>query len=107
MPYRYEGLETKKLLNNKNSKKGEVYYTNNIYPDIPLKETDNYVITTIGDRLDLLAHDFYGDSTYWWIIASANSLPGDSMIPPIGMQLRIPTNIQSVINDYKVANSNR
>lgn len=82
-------------------------YTNNVYPDIPINPDDNYIITTIGDRLDLIAYDFYGDPSYWWIIASANSLPGDSLIPPIGGQLRIPINIQSVINQYKLENINR
>lgn len=107
MQYRYEGLAKITLMNNKSNKKGEIYYSNNVYPDIPLREDDAYVITVLGDRLDLLAFDFYGDSTYWWIIASANALPGDSMIPPIGSQLRIPTNIRSAINQYKIANINR
>jgi hypothetical protein len=80
------------------------YFVNNIYPDIPLSNDDNYVITTLGDRLDLLANDFYGDVDLWWIIASANSLTGDSLFPPIGMQLRIPVNVQDIINSYKSVN---
>jgi hypothetical protein len=35
----------------------------------------------------------------WWVIASANALPGDSIYPPIGIQLRIPIDIQSIINN--------
>lgn len=80
------------------------YFVNNIYPDIPLSNDDNYVITTLGDRLDLLAYDFYGDVNLWWIIASANSLPGDSLFPEPGMQLRIPVDIQNILNSYRSIN---
>ena len=83
---------------------GTQYYVNNIYPDIPVSETDYYVITVLGDRLDLLAQDIYGDSSLWWILASANSLSGDSLVPPIGQQLRIPSDIQSIINNYDSVN---
>ncbi len=84
---------------------GSLYYVNAIYPDIPAQNTDYYVITTIEDRLDNLAHTFYNDSTLWWVIASANNLPGDSLYPPIGMQLRIPTNITGIVASYKRANN--
>jgi hypothetical protein len=107
MPYRYESIETKKIIDNKSNNKGEIYYQNNVYPDVPINEEDSYIITTLGDRLDLIAYDFYGDPTYWWVIASANSLPGDSMIPPIGMQLRIPYEIIRTVNQYKLFNANR
>jgi len=83
------------------------YYVNNIYPDILPNEQDNYIITTLGDRLDLLAFDFYGDTDLWWIIASANSLPGDSLTPEPGTQLRIPTDIRSILNSYNETNSVR
>ena len=86
---------------------GSQYYSNNVYPDVPFSNDDNYVITTIGDRLDLLALDFYGDDSLWWIIASANGLPGDSIFPPIGIQLRLPTDARSVLSGYKVENLNR
>jgi hypothetical protein len=36
---------------------GKRYYKSKIYPNIPFSETDVYVITTIGDRLDLIAYD--------------------------------------------------
>ena len=83
---------------------GSQYYLNNIYPDLVITEDDNYVITTLGDRLDLLANNFYGDPSLWWIISSANSLPGDSLYPPIGIQLRIPTDVRSILESYKVIN---
>jgi len=83
---------------------GSQYYLNNLYPDVEYTEDDNYVITTLGDRLDLLANNFYGDSSLWWIIASANALPGDSLYPPVGLQLRIPTDIRTILDSYKVIN---
>lgn len=84
--------------------KGVRYYQTNIYPDIPFSDNDIYVITTVGDRLDLLANTYYKDSTLYWIIASANNLPGDSMFPPLGMQIRIPVNVSEVIKQYNLAN---
>lgn len=80
---------------------------NNLYPSIPLSNDDNYVITVLGDRLDLLAFDFYGDSSMWWIIASANALPGDSLYLEPGSQLRIPIDVSGVINQYKLINTVR
>lgn len=86
---------------------GKRYYINNIYPDIPVSNNDIYVITGIGDRLDLLASDYYRDPNLYWIIASANSLPGDSLVPPLGQQLRIPVDIENILNRYLNINENR
>jgi hypothetical protein len=102
MYYRYQNLSTAKY-----NQTGSQYYLNNVYPDIPFSPDDNYVITVVGDRLDLLALDFYGDDSLWWVIVSANGLPGDSIFPPIGIQLRIPINIQSVVSQYKITNQIR
>lgn len=84
---------------------GSMQYINTVYPDIPLQNNDYYVITTIEDRFDLLAYSFYQDSSLWWVIPSANALPGDSMYPPVGIQLRIPANIQSILANYKIVNN--
>ena len=84
---------------------GSQYYLNNIYPEIPLSNDDDYVITVLGDRLDLLAYDFYNDETLWWIIASANSLPGDSLYLEPGIQIRIPANPSGIINQFNIINS--
>jgi hypothetical protein len=105
MFYRYQKTKTIKSANVETF--GNQYYVNNIYPDIPVSDTDSYVITVLGDRLDLMAQDIYGDASLWWILASANSLPGDSLVPPIGNQLRIPTNIQAIVNNYESVNKIR
>ena len=63
------------------------------YPEIPRSEDDIYVITTIGDRYDTLALEYYQDSSLWWVIANANgNADKSSLTPPIGLQLRIPAN---------------
>jgi len=85
---------------------GKRYYVPNIYPDVPVSEDDIYVITTAGDRLDLIANNIYGDPTLYWIIASANNLPGDSLVPPLGQQLRIPVDVEAIINEYIRINEN-
>ena len=43
-----------------------------------------------GERLDQLAHNFYGDGTLWWIIAAASDIGWWLQVPP-GTVLRIPT----------------
>lgn len=96
---RYNGIQVTK------NNAGKRYYVNNIYPEIPVTEDDIYVITTAGDRLDILAYNYYGDVSLYWIIASANSLPGDSLVPPLGQQLRIPTDTERIINQYLDLNS--
>ncbi len=66
----------------------KVYYKTTEFEDIPKSDSDIYVITQYGDRLDLLANQFYGDVTLWWYIARANDL--NTMIVPENIQLRIP-----------------
>jgi len=100
MPSRYQTIETTKL-----NVTGSLYYVTNVYPEIAPTDNDYYVITTVDDRLDLLAYDFYQDSSLWWIISSANALPGDSIYPPVGIQLRIPQDIQSILTTYNRVNN--
>lgn len=66
---------------------------------------DYYIVTQATDRLDLIATDFYGDSTLWWVIAMANDLPGDSLFPAPGFQLRIPGNLSNAIQEFNDLNS--
>ena len=81
-------------------------YRDSTYPTIPLSANDIYVITTIGDRFDLLANQYYNDPSLWWIISIANStLPQNSIFIPIGTQIRIPTNISAILTSYNDLNS--
>ena len=82
---RYETAEIVK-------KNGINYLRPTLYPKIPHSDSDIYVITQYGDRLDSLAHQFYGDTTLWWYIAKANNLI--SLNVPTNLQLRIPGTTQ-------------
>jgi len=76
------------------------------YPPIPLSIDDIYITTSDGDRLDLLANMFYKNVDYWWIISNAN--PGiirrDSFNLKPGIEIRIPQNIQKVIENFIESN---
>ena len=69
--------------------------TTTIYSSIPESDDDMYIITQYGDRLDLLANTYYGDSTLWWYIAKANNL--SLMTLPVGTSLRIPATAEYAI----------
>lgn len=87
---------------------GKPYYKGKVYPNIPLSESDVYVITTIGDRLDLLAYNYYNDVNLWWIISAANNnATKGSLFPTPGTQLRIPTDVNSVLRLFENFNKAR
>lgn len=82
-------------------------YTTTKYPSIPLGFSDIFVYTTKGDRYDILASFYYGDSSLWWVIPSANTgLTFDSLIPPSGVQIRIPspTRTSEILSMYNMIN---
>ena len=76
------------------------------YPEIPLDIDDVYIITTVGDRLDLLANQFYGDIRLWWLIASANmnKVRRDSFALKTGVEIRIPVNVEGILSDFEELN---
>jgi len=85
--------------------KGVPYYKAKKYPPIPPSPSDIYVVTTQGDRLDLLAYTYYKDSSLWWIIPMANdNITLGSMFPEPGIQLRIPTDLNAVLTLFEQAN---
>lgn len=79
-------------------KSGKRVYTPSIYPNIPLSNFDLYVMSEAGDRLDSLAFQYFGDSTLWWVLASANNIH----TAPIGLKegtiLRIPAEYIGALN---------
>ena len=84
---------------------GIKYYKAKKYPPIPPQESDIYVVTVQGDRLDLLANTYYKDPTLWWIISIANSnINFGSMFPEPGIQLRIPVNLNTIIELFNLEN---
>ena len=95
MANRYLRNKTQKLND------GRVVYRTKIYPNIPLRDSDIYAVTQTGDRLDTLAHQFYGDSSLWWIIATANNIHDAPLAVDDGTILRIPENYLQIINDFE------
>jgi len=61
-----------------------------IFPNIPVNENDQFIITTTADRLDKLADIFYDDQNLWWVIAASNGLGKGTLIVPANTKLRIP-----------------
>lgn len=94
MASRYSNNKTQKL------KDGREVYKSKIYPNIPLKDTDIYIVTQTGDRLDTLANQFYGDSSLYWIILTANNIHDAPFAFEDGTILRIPKDYLEIINDF-------
>ena len=94
---------------------GNVVYKTSRYPEVPLSENDIYVYSTQGDRFDVLAQQYYGDSSLWWVISIANTgnagagtlpvLPQNTLVIPEGVQIRIPNNPLEVYNVFNQINS--
>ncbi len=83
---RYRNTEKRK------TEDGKLVYRSTLYENIPVSDNDIYIITQYGDRLDLLAHQFYGDVNLWWYIARANNVFTFNV--PENIQLRIPGSTQ-------------
>ena len=80
-------------------------YRTTRYPEIPRSANDVYVYTTIGDRFDTLAQQYYNDSSLWWIISIANdNLNQNSLTPPVGSQIRIPSNPSPILAEFESIN---
>lgn len=62
-----------------------------ILDPVPEADTDSGYTVVGGDRIDLLAHRFYGDATLWWFIAVANDLELLPVDLDYGDVLRIPS----------------
>jgi len=86
---------------------GKRYYKNVLYPNIPLNVNDIYVLTSIQDRVDQLAYQYYKDETLWWVIMEANTdvLERDSFFTGAGKQIRIPADTNKVIQDFNRLNN--
>jgi nucleoid-associated protein YgaU len=95
MASRYKNNLSKKL------KDGRTVYRTKIYPNIPKSDKDIYIVTQGGDRLDTLANEFYGDSSLWWIIATANNIHDATFALPDGTTLRVPENFNTIITNFE------
>jgi hypothetical protein len=84
---------------------GKRVYLTTSYPRIPRSSTDVFIISNETDYLDTLAYKYYGDPTLWWIIALVNNIGKGRMSVEPGLTLRIPTNINEIIDQFNRANS--
>ena len=97
---RYQTIPTTKTTT------GRTIYRTVKYPEIPLNPNDIYVIANKGDRYDILANQYYRDSSLWWVISTANNnVVQNSLFLPEGTQIRIPSDVTLAINNFEAINS--
>lgn len=83
---------------------GKQVYKTTIYPTVAPSASDVLVIANDSEYLDTLAFKYYKDPTLWWIIANVNNVGKGRLSVEPGTQLRIPTDINKVLNDFKNLN---
>jgi phage tail protein X len=102
MPSRLDHIQKKRGTNKK------VVYKYVKYPQIPLSIDDIYTTTSVGDRLDLIAYQFYNDVDLWWVITTANPdvIRRDSFNLTSGLQIRIPnpSSISNILKSFENIN---
>lgn len=54
------------------------------------------VVLENNQRVDQIAGSVYGDSSYWWVITAASGVGWGLQVPP-GTLLRIPKNLNQII----------
>lgn len=85
---------------------GKAYIANPIYPTTEPTGQDVYFITKQGDRFDKMAQEFFSDSSLWWVIASENPHAYQGgIVPKLGVQIRIPANVSSTLQNYNNINN--
>ena len=89
----------------KRDKDGKRYYKPTIVPNVPIKDSDIFVYPVFGDRFDTMAYRYYGDSNLWWIIAKANELSRGQLSPNPEVKLRVPTEIDDILEAVNTSNS--
>ncbi len=87
----------------KRDKSGVRVYNTTFYPSIPIDDSDRFIYTKFGDRVDALANEYYGDVTLWWIISKANGIKGQAGLKP-GQLLRIPGQVEEILSNFRDLN---
>lgn len=81
------------------------YYKTILYSDTDKTDSDIYVVTVIGDRLDLLAAKYYNRAELWWLIASCNPhIPKGTVFLQPNTQIRIPRDFSTIMYRTKILN---
>ena len=100
---RGKALNKNKLYDETFKKRGVKYIKHYRTPNLrfptekELKKIDSVEhIWKLGDRYEKLAFESYGDSKYWWVIASFNKKPTESFNNP-GDVIKIPINLSDAL----------
>ena len=80
--------------------KGRVY-DSVLLPNVDAADLDIVVITIQGDRLDLLANEYYQDPSMWWVIALKNDMTEIDISMKEGIVLRIPSRTEAIQIGYR------
>jgi len=73
------------------------------FGELPEKDTDKFITYEKGKtRLDLVSYQYYGSSSYAWLIMQANAKYGSLEFRiPDGVELRIPYPLNVSLSDYQ------
>jgi len=93
-----------RFTNTKRRNDNKLQYQSLVIPNFEERTDDTVIEVNDYSRLDVLASDIFGDSTLWWVLASYNNLPGDSLYTTGVRYLRIPSDINIVYNKVKEVN---
>lgn len=83
---------------------GKLVYRSTLYPNIPVTDDDIYVTLSQDDYLDSIAKQYYGDESYWWIIAVANNISDGKLSVENNKQIRIPGNLPNILKTLQSLN---
>jgi phage tail protein X len=85
----------------------KLVYVTSRYPEVPITSDDIYVYSVQGDRFDVLAQQYYKNSSLWWVISIANTdqLSQNSLVIPEGLQIKIPAFYAGIISAFNIINS--
>lgn len=75
------------------------------FGEVTTKSTDKFIIYERGKtRLDLVSYEYYGSSSYAWLIIQANAKYGSLEFRiPDGVELRIPYPLDASLSDYQAS----
>lgn len=96
----------KKLLENRDVKHIKHHTTPRLaHPTVHEREnmTEQIHVWTVGDKYYKLAHKYYGDSRYWWVLAWWNLRPTEAHLA-LGEGVRIPGPLNRVLGMLKNRN---
>lgn len=87
--YRQTDFNGKEFISNSNISRSIYFAIEN--------EQINYSVHVLeeGERLDTLSGQFYGDSSYWWILAASSGIGWGLQVPP-GTIIKVPTNLNEL-----------